>query len=470
MLNPLWSDPPSVELLQWLARGNLKQQLLQALRLWVWLHFLYGEAATKLNLPEPFGYADWRDAFFSETHTKGEEKPGLHDRECFCGKTVAAWLFGLHLNLTQLEWETCLQEPTFASQVEQQQQQFADSLRRHHLCPDNLQKLWETRLFGLTRRALAADLSVLAELQWLKRSGHLYYRVSDRPFTPSAARQADAGLFTYNLDFLTQPDLAAIADNLSARLQGQQRFFLHLEYVITKIDRVDERQAQLRTLWEQKVVPPILLTYWNAAQQTTLAAVVYPVCIYYYQRGPYLCGFGELPPGETKPLDWRNYRLDRIENIEPLSWEAARVPPALKQRYSTGKLPTPDEIQLAMAEAWGFDYYQPALMLLLRFDREWDDRYIRNTDRHATFAAVDYQTAGNLIRQTLKGEQREAMLKVWRARSPGDAYYRATYRQDDPNVMQRLRAWRPRVEILLPVELRERAAREVQQEWKLYHE
>lgn len=255
MLNPPWSHPPSVELLQSLARGNLKQQLLQAVRLWVWLHFLYGEAGTKLNLPDPFGYADWRDAFFSETHTKGDEKPRLHDLQCFCAKTVAAWLFSPNLNLTQLEWETLLLESKEASQVEQQQQQFEQSLIQHHLCPDNLQKLLhETRLFGLTRRALAADLQVLEQLQWLKRSGHLYYRVSDRPFIPTAVRCADADLMAYNLEFLTQPDLAAIADNLSARLEGQQRFFVHVEYVITKIDRVDEWQDQLGTLWEQKVI------------------------------------------------------------------------------------------------------------------------------------------------------------------------------------------------------------------------
>ena len=43
-------------------------------------------------------------------------------------------------------------------------------------------------------------------------------------------------------------------------------------------------------------------------------------------------------------------------------------------------------------------------------------------------------------------------------------------RQGDPNVMQRLRAWRPRVEILLPWSLREQAAREVEQERQLYYD
>jgi len=33
-------DRPHVELLQWLARGSLKQNLLRAIRLWVWLRSL----------------------------------------------------------------------------------------------------------------------------------------------------------------------------------------------------------------------------------------------------------------------------------------------------------------------------------------------------------------------------------------------------------------------------------------------
>ena len=62
---------PQPELLQWLARGSLKQNLLRAIRLWVWLHSLYGNKQHRLLLDEPFTFADWRNAFFSANHPRG---------------------------------------------------------------------------------------------------------------------------------------------------------------------------------------------------------------------------------------------------------------------------------------------------------------------------------------------------------------------------------------------------------------
>ncbi|WP_302480962.1 hypothetical protein [Nostoc sp. TCL240-02] len=35
--------------------------------------------------------------------------------------------------------------------------------------------------------------------------------------------------------------------------------------------------------------------------------------------------------------------------------------------------------------------------------------------------------------------------------------------------MMRLRAWEPKVEVLLPGELRSRMANDIQETWKLYH-
>lgn len=77
MPEAIWRDSPSVPLLQWLARGSLKQNLLQAVRLWVWLHLLY-EPETRLSLPDPFSYADLRKVLFTSTHPQGDEKPDLH--------------------------------------------------------------------------------------------------------------------------------------------------------------------------------------------------------------------------------------------------------------------------------------------------------------------------------------------------------------------------------------------------------
>ena len=54
----LFGDRPHVELLQWLARGSLKQNLLRAIRLWVWLRALYGDDKDGLLLNDPFTFAD----------------------------------------------------------------------------------------------------------------------------------------------------------------------------------------------------------------------------------------------------------------------------------------------------------------------------------------------------------------------------------------------------------------------------
>jgi CRISPR-associated protein (TIGR03985 family) len=153
-----------------------------------------------------------------------------------------------------------------------------------------------------------------------------------------------------------------------------------------------------------------------------------------------------------------------------LSWEDKRVPPSLKTRYKTNTLPIPDEIEMRMSSVWGFDYYQPEELLLVRFDQEWDERYIRHTQRHTTFEPVDYSQVGQLIQQTTKGEPQKLLLKLWRKRPCDDAYYQAKYRQGDPNVMQRLRAWRPNIEIILPWSLRQQAAAEVEQERRLYYD
>lgn len=54
MAEQLFRDTPSVELLQWLARGSLKQNLARAVRLWVWLRLLYGDESERLDLPDSF--------------------------------------------------------------------------------------------------------------------------------------------------------------------------------------------------------------------------------------------------------------------------------------------------------------------------------------------------------------------------------------------------------------------------------
>ncbi|NEQ31059.1 MAG: TIGR03985 family CRISPR-associated protein [Leptolyngbya sp. SIO4C5] len=469
MSDRIWQAAPTVPLLQWLARGSLRQNLLQAVRLWVWLRLLYGPEDEQLTLPSAFSYPDWRDRFFTPSHPSQDQKPQLHDPDCPCAKTTVAWLFTSDLKLSQPQWEQQLTTTSARSELTQQIQTFRQALSDHNQLPANFETLLEARLFGFTRRTLYGDLRLLADIHWLQPKGNQFSKVTTWPDYPAQAEKLSLASYQ-ELGFLTQPDLAAIAENLSRPLGRDRRFFVHVDYVIAhqKLDKVDDWQALLAELWQQHPVPPVRLSYQRAGETHAHPLLVYPVCIYYYRRGPYLCAYGQVPHQPSNALDWRNYRLDRIEAIEILDWNQADIPADLQQRYLRQTLPTPDDIETAMADAWGFDYYQPSQRLLLRFDSEWNRRYIQDTLRHSTFTQISYQQVAQRLQQHLSGQPQQEMLALWRDRSQHDAYYEAQYRQNDPNVRQRLRAWRPHVEVLLPWDLRQRMITEIKKEIEFY--
>ncbi|BAY21109.1 hypothetical protein NIES2100_08540 [Calothrix sp. NIES-2100] len=466
----IFSDVPQVELLQWLARGSLKQNLLRAIRLWVWLRSLYGETSDRLLLDDSFTFAGWRDAFFTPTHPKGEGIPQLHDANCPCAKTTAEWLFNTKTGILESQWKrSLLAHLSISNSVEDTKPSAAKnpcSLKSE----SDLDELLQRRLFGVTRRSLQADLEILEELGWLKYQQQTYHRVNNLPSRPMTTNLAAAStkLHSDELNFLNQEDLAAIAQNLSQEICGIRRFFCQLDYVIprTTIDSVDDWQHKLRELWGQTPVSAIALNYNSARLGQSVECCVYPVCIYYVQRAVYLCAFGESPDRNT---DWYNFRLDRIQNITPIEWTNSAIPLVLQQRYQKRQLPTPEEIEKQMSDAWGFDFYLQPRLMLLRFEREYHERYIRNTFRHDTFKAIAYPKAERLIRQQTPPSQQQELLKVLANRSPEDAYYRVYYRHGDNNVSMRLRAWRPKVEVIMPWDLRQSIADDVSKEFHLYH-
>jgi CRISPR-associated protein (TIGR03985 family) len=187
------------------------------------------------------------------------------------------------------------------------------------------------------------------------------------------------------------------------------------------------------------------------------------------QRAVYLCACGESPDRQT---DWYNFRIDRIQDITPLTWNYPDIPQYLQKRYQKASLPTPDEIAIAIDQkAWGFDFYLPSRVMLLRFDRDYDNRYIHNTNRHETFKRINYEKAQNLIiKETPEPETRKLLLNVLANRSSQDAYYQANYRHKDNGITMRLRAWRPRCEVLLPFDLRQSIAKDAAEELKLYQD
>ncbi|MBD2415379.1 CRISPR-associated protein [Nostoc calcicola FACHB-389] len=448
----VFQDVPQVELLQWLARGSLKQNLGRAIRLWAWLRSLYGDNQERVILENSFSYVDWRNAFFSFGHPKGEEIPQIHDPNCPCVKTTAQWLFNEKTGIVSHQWQELLLAYTGIAEFK-------------------LNEILNQRLFGVTRRSLQGDLEILAKLGWLVYKNEKYYHVSEFPPRPVTSRDEiyPSKLSAYELNFLHE-DLVAIAQNHSQQINGIQRFFLELDYVIppSNLDLVDDWQYELRQIWTKTPVPPIKITYDSARTRNVVTCIVYPVCIYYIQRAVYLCAYGESPDRKT---DWYNFRLDRIQQITSLEWSNVEIPQHLQQHYQQITLLNPDYIAQEMANAWGFDFYLPSRLMLLRFDGDYNERYIQNTIRHKTFKAITYQQAQNLIRREISYSQhKKALLKVLENRSPQDAYYQVSYRHQDNGIMMRLRAWRPRCEVLLPFDLRQSIATDVAQEFELYHQ
>jgi CRISPR-associated protein (TIGR03985 family) len=108
--------------------------------------------------------------------------------------------------------------------------------------------------------------------------------------------------------------------------------------------------------------------------------------------------------------------------------------------------------------------------MLLRFHRNFHDSYIKDTFRHETFTPIkSSMQIIELIQKSADNSSEAKHLIEIVQRLPQDAYYTAKYRQNDNNVIMRLRAWGPNVEVLLPTELRSRMAKDIQETSKLYH-
>lgn len=141
----------------------------------------------------------------------------------------------------------------------------------------------------------------------------------------------------------------------------------------------------------------------------------------------------------------------------------------MNQTTDDNHLPTQKTVRTKLKQAWGFDFYKPSALILLRFNQDFHDRYIRGTFLHHTFEPVDYKRAASLIKQhTQTPEHQQSLLEILQSRSPADAYYQAQYRVTDYHVIRRLRALGPEVEVLLPWDLREKIAQHIQQTWNHY--
>ncbi len=499
MKREVFNYPPTVEVLKLLTPGSLKQNLAKAVRLWVILRSIYGDDGdeVKLELTEEFTFLEWRYLFFLDVkkHHLRDKAPILHHEECRCTTKLTDWLFLSNLSLEKSKWCWSFQQYYSIQDDELDNLLLTgminttkSSKQEHNSVDTNHQKkshrfsksLSDGRLFAVTSRNLKDhDFQSLVNLGWLKikklKEQDTYLKIDEFPqFFLTRLEDVE----TQSEQF-TNEELSAFNNSLSQPINGIQRFFIHAEYIIHPqlYNRVELLQKKLKNIWMQDKVTLVKLTYQSAKLfQDTVDCIVYPVCIYYYQRAPYLFAYGQTPKqDENKPwskIDWYDYRLDRILQLNELqkNIDEVNIPKHFVDKCQGKYPPTPDNIKDKMSAAWGFDIYKPQELLVLRFEQYFYGNYILGTERDEMFTKISQQQVETLVKTyTFPASiEQKNLLSIVQSRSHSDTYCKVDYRKDDNNIIMRLRAWGQNVEVILPWDLRQRMKKDIEATYKLY--
>lgn len=361
--------------------------------------------------------------------------------------------------------------------------QFISVLKsRYNLEDNDIQELLSISIFATTERTFRNQFTQLATLknQILERkvinektnSKKQIHKFRKR--SPAAILEILATNQSFDSDVALEiftNEVSAIAELLLTKINGEQRLFIHHEYVVNEELREASADSadRLKELWKIAPTPPIQITYYSAYLNKTTKYIVYPVCLYYYQRAYYLCAFGQRPQRtEAQPqIGWYNYRLERITRLKILSWDTANLPFLQSEIINHPENYSPDYIQQELDSAYGFDFYENVGLTLLRFEANFAQCYIDNSFRHPTFEKLDsHKDAIALIKQLELPNQRKLITHI--NQYPDAAYYTLRYRQNENNVIMRLRAWGPKVEVIFPQQLRQCMKQEIEQTWQLY--
>ena len=505
MKREVFNYPPSVEVLKILTAGSLKQNLAKAVRLWVILRSIYGDDSdeVKLELGEEFTFLEWRDLFFIDAkkyhqrdcipklHSVSESSQNFVTEECRCAIKLRQWLFKSNLKVDENEWcqsfskyysigdselNNLLQKGITKNNNQINQQNDNSSIINNQFA----KFLPDGRLFAVTSRNLKDnDFKSLINLGWLKykksNSRVIYQKINKFPeFLLSRVDTEEV-----QQEQFTNHELSAFNNYLSQPINGTQRFFIHAEYIVhsSLYEHIERLQQKLKGIWEKDKIPLVKLSYRSAKlYQDTVDCIVYPVCIYYYKRAPYLFAYGQIPQQDkNKPwnkIDWYDYRIDKIQRLKELSSLSndINIPQNFIEKCYGKYPPNPDDIKDKMSVVWGFDIYKPQALLILRFDQYFYGNYIQGTERDEMFQKITRRQVEKLIKSytpTASVEQKKLISTV-QSRSERDVYCKIYFRVDDNNIVMRLRAWCPNVEVILPLDLRDRMRKEIEEAYKLH--
>ncbi len=279
----------------------------------------------------------------------------------------------------------------------------------------------------------------------------------------------------------------------SESLREQQRFFIKFQHIVTRndLDKIEDIVYQLRKVWSQEDIPLISIKYASSSQQETVDLIIFPICLFYNQRGIYLTGYGSKP-SNLSYLGYYNYRLDHFLELDKnkyiFSQEWDEDNPdihlkLLKKKEELQELNSAD-IYDKLQEGLGVDLDRELKTMLLRFPQDFHKYYIKNTKRHDTFKQLNInnlQEFWQKLNQSLEKTQtkltendKQLISKVIE-NNPDDAYYIMNYRHGkeggynvEADVIMRLRSWGHNVEILCPHDLRQRMRADSQKAWEIY--
>lgn len=466
---------PSYVFLEKLVPGSSLKQgrvLCKAVRIWAILRMLYDHYPE--ILPHPFTYQEWHSVAIDQCHILSGV---FHDKPYQL--PLSFWLFELG-EIDSFSWKKryCQKNRMPMEQLDPLLQRLKPFVRADSTSDAYYIRKIRNDIYRLVELKCLQEMPLTAQIRvsrGIKGRGKLYQIYSELP-SHLIDKDLDPSTNTTRLtyaDILPSADLAEVFSTYLAPINGTQRFFLDLEYVVAWQlgDRISRWQSILREqVWSKDVVPPVRLIYVSASQhQTTFELVIYPVCIIYSRRALYLSAFGQTP--DAQDLSWFNYRLDWVKSLELLHWDDFKSSEGIKGQllnyFKDNKLPQPEQVFHMMELAWGFDFFRPSKNMLLSFDRIFHDDYILGSERHQTFIPIhSTQEVRDYITNNSLSKQDATFIWTYIGHHPKEALYTSSYRRDDNNLIMRLRAWCPKVAILSPPQLRNRIRQDAYETWQ----
>ncbi|MBE9222615.1 TIGR03985 family CRISPR-associated protein [Cyanobacterium stanieri LEGE 03274] len=459
------------------AQKSLFDNIKKAFRLYAEVMSFYDQSLDFYFIHDQitFSQGDWRNFLNQE-----------NNRE-YLNDSVKNWLvtFGIRDN----DWLTGFQDLYGIDLTQEQKQKILNLIPFECLQPKNGQngiRTFNNDFIGLAKRGFL--------ISGKKSYGKLSLEDIEEKLTVNSNVNS-SGEITNLYEFVDNLKFDEVLISTSENLKDKQRFFIKLQHIVDRntIDKIQDIIFTLRDIWEKEEIPLIRIKYASSSQREIFEdLIIYPICLFYNQRGIYLTGYGPKPGGLINYLGYYNYRLDHFQELDrnqyifTEEWDEENYNIHLKLFDKKDELQeeTSDDIYSQLQDALGVDLHREIKTMLLHFPQDFHTYYIENTKRHDTFKRLSvrdinkfWQNFEGCLRHTqttLTNDDKQLINEVI-SNNPDDAYYVMDYRHGkdggndvEADVIMRLRSWGHNVEILAPADLRKRMKEDSQKLWQVY--